>query len=377
MGHNAFLLENIVLIVVCIIMPLIFIVIPLPRKKGLKNYRISLRFLAFSYFTLSFLTLLNLLFDNEEINFPIDLTTISLQTILYAFSLITLLNSNFANTPYVLKHLSPTLIFIFLSVVFGKFWGNPTLHNFDDFVMNSTHPSVLLNMLFLLFCIAQLIYFLGLFISQEKKYELKLDDYYADKYRLSLIWVRYCFYGAFALATLVTISLFISTPTFGLVITGINILFYTVFGLCYIQYPRTYIIIEPMLTISSSVNNEESEMNSRSLSWIKLKFMILDEKYYLRPEVNIEEMAQYLKIGRTTLSNLINKEEKMNFHAWINTMRIEEAQQLFIANPDHSIAQVADMIGFSEPSNFSRQFKQITNQSPTVWKQKQTCKPEM
>ena len=132
-----------------------------------------------------------------------------------------------------------------------------------------------------------------------------------------------------------------------------------------------------MLTISSSVNNEESEMNSRSLSWIKLKFMILDEKYYLRPEVNIEEMAQYLKIGRTTLSNLINKEEKMNFHAWINTMRIEEAQQLFIANPDHSIAQVADMIGFSEPSNFSRQFKQITNQSPTVWKQKQTCKPEM
>jgi len=83
----------------------------------------------------------------------------------------------------------------------------------------------------------------------------------------------------------------------------------------------------------------------------------------------IEELAQHLKIGRTTFSGMINKEEGINYNLWMNTLRIDEAKKIFAANLDFSIAQVSEMVGFSEQSNFSRQFKIITKQSPSEWRQ--------
>jgi len=95
------------------------------------------------------------------------------------------------------------------------------------------------------------------------------------------------------------------------------------------------------------------------------------EKYYLKAGVTIEEMAQHLKIGRTTLSSFINCEEEMNFNLWINSLRVEEAKALLVEYPTYNLTQIAEMIGYSESSNFSRQFKLITNESPSVWRQ--TC----
>ena len=370
MRNSAFLFVNGTLITTCIIMLLVFLFLPLPKKKGLKNYRISLRYLALAYFTLSVITSMDMLQGSSTLDYPLVLTALSFQMTLFVFALITLFNINFANKVYVAKLLSPTILFIVLSLVSRGVLGSPSLNNFSDFVRNYTHPTAMLDILFLLYCIAQLIYFIQQFLIQEKRYDSKLDDYYADTYQLQLTWVRYCFIGACSFGILVIVSMFFSSTTLNLIVTGFNSLFYLVFGLCYIQYPRTYVDIEPIL-IEHTANVEESEVQIRKLSWDKLRAIIIADKYYLRPDVNIEEMAQYLKIGRTKLSNYINQEEGMNFHAWINTLRIEEAKQHILANPSCTFAQVAELVGYSEQSNFSRQFKQVTNQAPSVWKQAQ------
>jgi AraC-like DNA-binding protein len=312
--------------------------------------------------------------NNSIVNIFIEITAISLQTILFSFALINLFDNSFVNKIYVWKHLSPTALFILFMFVFVWGWGNPTLQNTDDFIHNFTHPTVILNMLFLLFCIAQVIYFTRLFLSQEKEYVLKLANYYADTFQLRLSWVRYCFFGACVFCILIIVSMFITSPSFELVVIVINIIFYVVFGLCYIQYPLTYTSIEPILNSRQPVSSKEPEVIFNNFSWEKLKSIIIAEKYYLRPELNIEEMALYLKVGRTKLSNCINKEGGMNFHAWINSLRIEEAKRLIQTNPNLSFAQIAEMVGYSEQSNFSRQFKQIVNQAPTIWKHEQLSK---
>jgi AraC-like DNA-binding protein len=370
-GDFAFLFVNTALIVSCIIMSLVFLFLPFPKNKGLKNYYISLRLLALAYFSLAIITAIGMFMDNNQVNFPIELTAISLQTILFAFTLTTLFNTQFANKVYVLKHLLPTAFFVILSLVFGWMWDNPALRNIADLDENATHPKVVLNILFLIFCIAQLIYFIRLFLLQKKIYKLKLENYYADTYRLHLNWVRYCFFGASAFCILVIISMFFDSPAFALFVTCVNILFNTVFGLCYIQYPITYNNIEPILYEQVKVIKEETKTNYRAVTWDNLKSKIIADKYCLRADVNIDEMAQYLKIGRTTLSNYINKNEGMNFHTWISNQRIEEAKKHMLANPGISITQISEMVGISEPSNFSRQFKHITGLSPSIWKQKQ------
>ncbi len=374
MSQNIFLTANIVLIVVCILIPLFFLFIPIPQKKGLKNYRISLRFLSLAYFALSVLIFLTVLYGNNEIDYVMNFTAISLQTILFAFSLIVLLNPNFSNTHLVLKHLAPTFIFVILSVFFKIIWEYQPLHTIEKFIHHSIEPSTVVVMLFFIFCIVQLVYFFRLFHLQLKKYEAKIDDYYADTYPLKLHWVSYCFYAATVFCVLVIISILIPNPLFGIIVTAINSIFYVVFGICYIQYPSIYHIIEPALNISILSPNVEQPTIVKVLSWEKLKSKIISEKFYLRSEINIEEMALYLKIGRTTLSNFINKEENVNFHTWINQLRINEAQQLFLQDTDFSIKQIAESVGYSELSHFSRQFKQITGYSPSVWRDKQTRK---
>lgn len=368
MNHDIYLTTNISLIIVCVVMGLVFLSVPMQKKDGLKNYRISLRFFALAYFALSILTVVTVMSDDNNIDFFINFTAISLQTILFAFSLIILLNPQFSNVKYVLKHLFPTFLFVIISVAFKIVSPSPA-KNLTYFIQNLSYPETVLYLLFFVFCIGQLIYCFRLFHFQLKEYTSKLDDYYADTHLLKLHWVRYCFYGASVFCVLVIISVLVPDPFLNLIVTAINSLFYIVFGLYYIQYPSIYTVLEP--AINTPVIRQEQMTSSRVLSWKKLKSVVLSEKYYIRPEINIEDMAKYLKIGRTTLSNFINKEENMSFHTWINMLRIEEAKLLIRNNRDMSVMQIAEQIGYSESSHFSRQFKQMTGVSPTVWRQKQ------
>jgi len=371
MEFHAYLIINVTLIISCFIMSLFFLFLPLPQAEGLRNYCVSLRFLALAYLSLSVLTVIDLLAGRNILSCPLNLIAISLQTIFFAFSLINLINRKFVHIGIVSMYIAPTVIFIVLFIFFAQQWGNPDFPGQANSIRNCNHPTLLLNMTFLLFCIIQLIYLSVIFILEARKYKLKLDNYFADTYQLKLRWVQYLFYGAVAFCLLVLVSLFLASVIFALIVTLLNALFYIAFGLYYIQYPRTYSTIAPIFDTTSAVYGNEADTSRRTLSWQKLRCTIIADKYYLCPDINIEDMAQYLKIGRSTLSGYINREENMSFHAWINRLRIDEAKRLIITHPDYSIAQISDTIGFSEPSNFSRQFKNITHHSPLEWKQKQ------
>lgn len=365
---SANLIINIILIVVCVVMALVFLTIPMPNRDGLKNYRISLHFFALAYVVLAILTFIGVLSSNSKVDVFLNFTAISLQMILFAFSLIVLLNPLFSNTLYVLKHIAPTFFFVFLSVVAKAVFKLFATYR-PHFISQYSQPQILLNILFVVFCVGQLIYFFRLFHLELKKYKSKIDDYYADTHFLKLHWVQYCFYGASVFCVLVMISVLVPDPLLNLIVTAVNSLFYIVFGLYYIQYPSIYTVLEP--AINTPAFNQEQVTSSRGLSWEKLKSVVVSEKYYIRAEINIEDMAKYLKVGRTTLSGYINKEENMSFHTWINILRIEEAKQLIRNNRDMSVMQIAEQIGYSESSHFSRQFKQITGESPSVWRQRQ------
>lgn len=363
-------LVNTALIVSSITLALVFLANPFPEKNALKNYRNSLRFLAMAYLAVAFLSI-PYVFEGYISDVPVDLTALSFETILFSIALIVLFNPLYISRKFLLKHIAPTLGYILLFNLFSFIWGSPEYKGIQtsDFGY-FCHPTAILNGIFLLFCIAQLIYFTIRFRAEANKYRSKIENYFAETDHIKLVWVRYNFYSALAFGVLIIISIIISSSDFSIVVTMINIVFNTVFGLSYIQYPKTYNKIEALLLV-----NEENTGNSikyaRKKSWSEYKSQIISEKYYLRPGVNIEDMAQHLKIGRTSLSNFINSEEGVNFNTWINTLRIEEAKLLLLDSSHQSLSIIAERVGYSESSNFSRQFKLITHESPSVWKQQQ------
>lgn len=122
-------------------------------------------------------------------------------------------------------------------------------------------------------------------------------------------------------------------------------------------------IIEPAFNTSIHI---ETETILKKSSWYFYKQKIIESKIYLNESITLIEIAQSLNIGHTTLSNFINTEENLNFNNWINQLRFSEAQNLMASDPDTPISHITTKTGYSELSNFSREFKQFTVETPST-----------
>jgi AraC-like DNA-binding protein len=125
-------------------------------------------------------------------------------------------------------------------------------------------------------------------------------------------------------------------------------------------------MIDPVVYYATEPKIEEKKL--KKSSWEFYKKTIIERKLYLQEGLTIVELAEILHVSRNTLSFLINNEENLSFNRWINQLRIEEAISLMNNNPEYSFFDIALRIGYSEHSNFSREFKVITGKTPSSWK---------
>jgi len=369
MDYNATIFVNTAHIVVCLAMAVVFLTIPIPGNKGLYKYRISLRFLSGAYLIVVLFKAALMLFKITIVDLISmeRLTISSLQATFFNLALITLIKPHFKIKRFLYSQMIPVFILYILYILVASQFGNPVIPNLSKLTELALQPPVLIRELLVLFYIFQIFYLCSLFIIKVREYKNEINNYFSETYRLYLPWVRYCYFASFTVGISALISCFIQSGNIILAFNMVYTVFYLVFGICYIQYPNTFKFIEPAIYTVSSNATEVSKSN-KHMVWSELKEVITQEKYYLRPEVNIEDMAHHLKIGRTTLSKFINSEESMNFNGWINSLRIEEAKLLLITNPNYSLIEISEMVGYGEPSNFSRQFKLITKVSPSVWR---------
>jgi AraC-type DNA-binding domain-containing proteins len=363
---------NTALVITCWVFAIVFFAFPLPPDhRGLKYYRISLRTLALGYFLFGSLIVLSIIIGEPEVDLLsiINLNIASLQAVLFTMALVILMNPAYVTKRRVMMHVAPIVLLDVIEFVLSLEWGNPNLDNISGLGALWCYPTVVVREVFLLFFVAQLVYLTRIFMVQTRLYASVLNNYFSEGYRVHIPWVQVCFYSSLTLGVLGVFMMCFFSLEWEVVFTFCCLAFYFIFGICYIQYPRTFLRVESAIqpVIQPAIQQEVSFKINRKISWSILKTKIMREKYYTRMGVNIEEMAQYLNVGRTTLSGLINKEENVNFNAWIGMLRVDEAIRIFNENPEYTIAQVSEMVGYSEPSNFSRQFKNIIGQSPSEW----------
>jgi AraC-like DNA-binding protein len=236
--------------------------------------------------------------------------------------------------------------------------------------MHLNNPTLWVRLVFFgLYCF-QLIFYTVIYFNQEKKYRVKAMDYFSDNVWLRLSWVRVAFISALIIGVVSLIS-YLFAQKWDWIFISLYSIFYFGFALQYIKYNKIYTLIEPI--------QAEPEITNRKprtkMEWPGLKQQILQHNYYLESGINIEDIALRLKIGRTTLSTFINREEGVNFNTWINTLRIEQAKKLLLENPNLPLSNISEKVGYSEQANFSRQFRQITGYAPTLWRQTELNTP--
>ncbi len=94
----------------------------------------------------------------------------------------------------------------------------------------------------------------------------------------------------------------------------------------------------------------------------------MQEKRYCEYDRSREEIARELKTSKEVLHNYFLLVKGIEFKTWRTQLRIEEAKRLLLANKDASTNMIAEAAGFSDRSNFHRQFVRIVGCSPKQWR---------
>lgn len=88
---------------------------------------------------------------------------------------------------------------------------------------------------------------------------------------------------------------------------------------------------------------------------------------YLLKNITVEEISSLCKITPQYFRKIFNNLYGTSPSQYITNLRITQAKQL-IDSGAYSITEISDMLGFSEPSQFSRKFKSETGISPKEYK---------
>ena len=94
----------------------------------------------------------------------------------------------------------------------------------------------------------------------------------------------------------------------------------------------------------------------------------MSQKRYCEYDKSREEIAEELNTTKECLHHYFLNKKGVDFNVWRTELRIEEAKKMLIENTDIPINIIGELAGFSDRSNFHRQFVKLVGCSPKQWR---------
>ena len=110
-----------------------------------------------------------------------------------------------------------------------------------------------------------------------------------------------------------------------------------------------------------SIDKEFDKLDKAVEEWVARKMFCEYDK-------TRDQVAAELGTTREVLNLYFSARIGVDFRTWRTNLRIEEAKKLLLENKDVSINIIAEASGFSDKSNFHRQFVKIVGCSPKEWR---------
>ena len=94
------------------------------------------------------------------------------------------------------------------------------------------------------------------------------------------------------------------------------------------------------------------------------------DKRYREYDKTRDEIAKELHTSKDLLHMYFAAKVGADFRTWRTNLRIDEAKKMLLENREASINIIAEACGFSDKSNFHRQFVKIVGCSPKEWRER-------
>jgi len=326
------------------------------KDEKLRDYELSRRLLAIAYLFLGGFGLLELLVTSERVGYihPLAITiTLSMgfiQSLLFAFSLTTLVNCHFLSLKRFLPYFLLNGVLI-LSLIIGV-----NTFSFPIFIKLAYWCGGCYYLL--------LVCYTFLFEKEYRGYKKRRDEYFAEYGSVKHFqWVQSSFYMSLVIGVLVCFSFLLPENVYPVYISLYTV-FYIYFAIKYINYPSVFPQLLPVLEAEVIVPvglNDKTSIEAKLYLWI-------ERKGFITHGLTLDILAQELQTNRTYLSAYINQNTGCNFRKWISELRIEESKKIIRSNPDMPIEEIANRVGIPDRSSFYRQFVNLTGKSPSLYR---------
>jgi len=116
--------------------------------------------------------------------------------------------------------------------------------------------------------------------------------------------------------------------------------------------------------------NGDLDSSKRKVYLQKLNNYLETEKPYLNSELNINALADGVKLPRHYLTEILKKDLNKNFFTLINDYRLDEVKRRLLNEKyiDNSVLQLALESGFNSKSSFNAIFKEHTGMTPSEYR---------
>ena len=354
---------------------LVILLIRIPKTEYARRLARSKYTIAISYMIGAF-TFGYALYNNgapmyDEFSTITMLIVVAFISITVSFSLINLLMPRFIDSGKFL--VSIFLVFVASVILIESFFsGNIRLHRITLYIGVA---------LFVIQSCSLIIIF-----DRAYKRSIKLlEKYYDEDEEHKIKWIRFCYILTMLTAMFILVYVFLPDKSFIRLYMFFYILYMIYFAGNYISFLGShkllldavghYALSEPGAIFQKkrkkgSVAEKEPEIKSEgnftALSkaldkWVK-------EKRFREYDKSREEIADELGTTKELLQIYFSDRLGMDFRIWRTELRINDAKDMLLKHKNYSINFIADIVGFSDRSNFHRQFTKSVGCSPKEWR---------
>ena len=354
---------------------LVILLIRIPKTEYARRLARSKYTIAISYMIGAF-TFGYALYNNgapmyDEFSTITMLIVVAFISITVSFSLINLLMPRFIDSGKFL--VSIFLVFVASVILIESFFsGNIRLHRITLYIGVA---------LFVIQSCSLIIIF-----DRAYKRSIKLlEKYYDEDEEHKIKWIRFCYILTMLTAMFILVYVFLPDKSFIRLYMFFYILYMIYFAGNYISFLGSHkLLLDAVghyaLSEQSAIFQKKrkkgpaaekepeikSEGNFTALSkaldkWVK-------EKRFREYDKSREEIADELGTTKELLQIYFSDRLGMDFRIWRTELRINDAKDMLLKHKNYSINFIADIVGFSDRSNFHRQFTKSVGCSPKEWR---------
>ena len=296
----------------------------------------------------------------------------SMSSVVLSFSLINLLDERYIENDTFFLNIGLVVI---LSIAFMRsFW------------MEKEWLRTVIHIVYVLAFVLQCLSYIIAFRKRYKEGLHKLEQYYDEDEEQKLKWIHFCY--VIMMLTQMFILVYRLFPTGFMKVYNVwYALFMLYFTANFISFLGSHkltldafahkalsgqditIILKSRKKKASEDENRSEEVNAQEFKkleraldkWVK-------QKKFSEYDKSREDVAKELGTTKEFLHLYFSTHKGMDFKTWRTELRIAEAKRLLLDNKDLSTNLIGEIAGFSDRSNFHRQFVKFVGCSPKQWR---------